>query len=396
MPIDDLRLAVHPGSGVVGRIDGVVLLISGRDSAGSGAQRIIDICRDRATATVALHALCEAREPGLPQFCVLVEEADRIAVFLHGAIEVVAAMQGRRIDLALTEADGWMEDSLQSPLVRLTVSDKPLKTAAGSFFDLIQGVVPGGGLEMMSRTATVEGTPAASGKSTVSRPAPASAGSTTAPPPPPVAAVPAAPPETPAADSLAPVPAAPQAIGDTAIMPPIESVSESAAGLDLVGAGTDQLTMSSVPTKAGGFTCGNGHANEPGATICWVCGLTLRAAPAAGERVALGRFVSKDFTVVIDRNLLIGRKPDEAPEVASGQLAPIEVPADAAAVSRVHAEVRVDEWNAFIVDRGSANGTFIRPPATTEWIKLEPGHAVKIVPGVAISIGPYEFTFEPA
>jgi len=82
--------------------------------------------------------------------------------------------------------------------------------------------------------------------------------------------------------------------------------------------------------------------------------------------------------------------------VASGQLAPIEVPADAAAVSRVHAEVRVDEWNAFIVDRGSANGTFIRPPATTEWIKLEPGHAVKIVPGVAISIGPYEFTFEPA
>lgn len=411
MAFDELRLAVYPGTGVVGRLEGVVLHVTGRDSAGSGAQRLLEICRNRDTALAGLKAVVEAREPGLPHFCVLIEDGDRIAVFIHGPIEVVAVMQGRRFDFALTEADGWMEDSLQGKVVRLTVSDRPLKVAATAFFDLGRGIVPGGALELVSAAAEAE--PAApplrrKEASGLAVSAPKAVPATTQAPEPAPAEVPVANAEIsaeppvmspivpiPVAETAAPTAAVPSP-GETVMIPPIQALSEVAAGIAPVAETDDgQRTMGAIPTP-GGPVCGNGHANEPGATTCWICGLALHAAAATGEPVMLGRLVSKDMTVIVDRGLLIGRKPDDAPEVREGRLAPVQVPPDSAAVSRVHAEVQVDGWSAFIVDRGSANGTFIRPPGTSEWIKLEPGHAVKIVPGVGISIGPYEFSFEPA
>ena len=317
-------------------------------------------------------------------------------------------MQGRRFDLALTEADGWMEDSLQGNLVRLTVADRPLKVSAAAFFDLGRGIVPGGAVELVSAAAEA-GLAAPPGRRAAAAPKPptptpaeAAAPVTDVPPaqppeevvlvqPSPQESVPAQSAPAAAAAVTAETEASP---GETQHIPPLAAISESAAGMMPAAEMADQQrTMASIPT-AGGPVCGNGHANEPGATACRICGLALHASTPPGERVTLGRLVSKDLTVIIDRGLLIGRKPDDAPEVREGRLAPVEVPPDSAAVSRVHAEVRVDGWSAFIVDRGSANGTFIRPLGTTVWIKLEPDHPVRIVPGVGISIGPYEFSFE--
>jgi len=126
-----------------------------------------------------------------------------------------------------------------------------------------------------------------------------------------------------------------------------------------------------------------------------ICGAALGVETNAGSP-PLGRLSAKDGrSVIVERSLLIGRKPEEAPEVASGELVPFAVPLSERGVSRVHAEIQVDRWNVLLVDRNSANGTFVKPPGVDEWIRLEPGHAVQIVHGTAVAVGPYELTFEP-
>jgi hypothetical protein len=144
-----------------------------------------------------------------------------------------------------------------------------------------------------------------------------------------------------------------------------------------------------------GRLCEAGHLNDPQATVCWICGSAVTGPAATGPRPPLGRLTTKDRrSLILDGDFVIGRKPGASEEVTTGRARPIEVPADHTGVSRVHAEIRVDGWNVWAYDLGSANGTYYLPAGAGQWIRMEPHKAVAIVSGTTLSLGGFELIFE--
>ena len=70
-----------------------------------------------------------------------------------------------------------------------------------------------------------------------------------------------------------------------------------------------------------------------------------------GARPPLGLLVFDDgATYTVDAEYLVGRMPDVDERVRNGSLRSIVVEDRSGAVSRVHAEVRVDGWDVMLVD----------------------------------------------
>ena len=143
--------------------------------------------------------------------------------------------------------------------------------------------------------------------------------------------------------------------------------------------------------------CCAGHPNPPHADRCRSCrgeisDRTVRsiARPSVGRL----RFLSGAM-VELDRSQLIGRRP------AVGAAQPITempgfvtVPDPEQALSRVHAEVRLDGWEVFVVDRGSKNGTFVEIPGHPP-TKLRAGEPCLIVVGTRVTLADVcTFVFE--
>jgi len=98
--------------------------------------------------------------------------------------------------------------------------------------------------------------------------------------------------------------------------------------------------------------------------------------------------------MILDGDFVIGRKPSASEDVSAGHARPIEVPAEHTAVSRLHAEIRVDGWNVWAYDLGSANGTYYLPASASQWIRMEPHQPVAIVSGTTLTLGGFELIFE--
>jgi hypothetical protein len=144
-----------------------------------------------------------------------------------------------------------------------------------------------------------------------------------------------------------------------------------------------------------GRLCGAGHLNDPQAAVCWICGSAVTGPAATGPRPPLGRLTTKDrHSHILDGDFVIGRKPGTSEDVIAGRARPIDVPAEHAAVSRVHAEIRVDGWNVWASDLGSANGTYYLPAGAAKWIRMEPNKPVAITSGTTMSLGGFELIFE--
>jgi predicted component of type VI protein secretion system len=100
-----------------------------------------------------------------------------------------------------------------------------------------------------------------------------------------------------------------------------------------------------------------------------------------------GRLVFEDgSTVPLDRDLVIGREPQNAPEVQSGAAASLALPDPGQSVSRVHARITLAGGAPQLQDAGSANGTFVVRPGATEWERLQ-GEGVLLTPGTSILVG---------
>jgi pSer/pThr/pTyr-binding forkhead associated (FHA) protein len=97
--------------------------------------------------------------------------------------------------------------------------------------------------------------------------------------------------------------------------------------------------------------------------------------------------VFEDGSVVpLDADLVLGREPQGAPEVMSGQAASLTIADPGQSVSRVHARITLVGGNPQLVDAGSANGTFVVRPGQTDWERLA-GEGVLLTPGTSILIG---------
>jgi hypothetical protein len=146
-----------------------------------------------------------------------------------------------------------------------------------------------------------------------------------------------------------------------------------------------------------GVLCSLGHLNEPGTSHCGPCGAVLDpGAPVVrGPRPPLGVLVTDEglvFTVASD--LVLGRAPEQAPEVREGRARPVQLEDAEHGTSRVHARVRLDGWQVVVCDAGSANGTFVSTTgAAGPWTPAGPS-GTRLRPGDRVRLGRRQVMFE--
>jgi hypothetical protein len=147
-----------------------------------------------------------------------------------------------------------------------------------------------------------------------------------------------------------------------------------------------------------GYLCARGHLNDPRSQFCALCGMRIEeqsGPPANGTRPPLGLLVFDDgATYTVDAEYLMGRMPEADPRVTAGEVRSLALEDASGAVSRVHAQIIVDGWDALLVDAGSRNGTFVSPPGDQGWTQLPAGETHRLVPGTRVRIGGRSFQFE--
>jgi FHA domain len=147
-----------------------------------------------------------------------------------------------------------------------------------------------------------------------------------------------------------------------------------------------------------GHLCSRGHLNDPRSHFCVLCGIRMNERTGElvfGPRPPLGLLVFDDgATYSVDAEYLVGRMPDVDERVRNGSLRSIVVEDRSGAVSRVHAEVRVDGWDVMLVDSRSRNGTHIAGPGATAWTPVPAGRSHRLTPGTRVRLGSRTFLFE--
>ena len=167
-----------------------------------------------------------------------------------------------------------------------------------------------------------------------------------------------------------------------------------------------------VDVPAGGSSAGtDGRARHrrPGTDELPVVGRPAAAAPAGGDAAhpqepaapgadaAPGLLVFDDgATLVVEGDCLLGREPEVDDGVRSGALRAITLDDSSGAMSRVHAEIRIEDGHAMLADRGSSNGTYVAEPGAEAWTSLPVGRPLRLVPGTRVQMGQRTFTFETA
>lgn len=114
-----------------------------------------------------------------------------------------------------------------------------------------------------------------------------------------------------------------------------------------------------------------------------------------GPRQPLGTIVLDDGTRhALHRSYVIGREPEQDPAVQADEALPLRLEDPEQLVSRVHADIRLMGGEVQVVDRGSANGTYVLAPEASEWQRLASGQPHTIRPGARIAIGRKVLTCE--
>lgn len=140
--------------------------------------------------------------------------------------------------------------------------------------------------------------------------------------------------------------------------------------------------------------CIEDHPNPPFAQSCRVCGQPMSHSLARVKRPPLGRLVlSTGETVLLDRDVILGRNPSAPNAIGRAAARLIEVEDPEVEVSRNHCEIRVDGWDARLRDLGSQNGTFlVRPGQEDERVGedaprlIAPGDSIRLGTGITVRL----------
>ena len=391
---DALRAVVVGGSGVVARFPGVVCVAAAAD-AGS-VRTLLDLCA-KASGTAPGRPLGRSLArwlagPDAPPddlvFGTVATAGDRVAVFLYGDVDVRAS----GTTLSGSESAAWTDRLFPhdgGPLVLALTATAVPRDVGEHVHDLRSGAVPGGAVALL---------PAGAGPLTgahavpeVAEPAPAPAVEAVAAPHRPRrsaridghvdAAAPRPPLDEDGRPGASPGPAAPPG-------PP-------RAG----AAAPEGVTERSRDPLAHGYVCARGHLNDPRSHFCVLCGIRMNERTGVlttGPRPPLGLLVFDDGTTyTVDAEYVVGRTPEADGRVRSGELRALMVEDRGGTVSRVHAEIRVREWDVMLVDTGSRNGTFVVPPSAVAWERLPERHTHRLEPGTRVRLGHHRtFVFE--
>ncbi|WP_433560685.1 FHA domain-containing protein [Nocardia sp. CA-151230] len=379
------RVEVVPGSHLVAGVDGVVVVVAHRDSrpltAESDAVAVLDKLLDlvaeassretrrtgRTFARLASTWLMARDDEEKVEFGVLTPGARGLAVFLHGQVTAILEDDQRREVLHGRDA-GFSVDRVVSPAparaAAVFVDDgEPRATLPPrGVFALRDGRVPGSGA-VMWREDTLD-TPVGGVSAGVRN-----SGARTNP--------------------------------DRRVrqsrrngQPANEPARSGVAATGSAGKNASHATRLGVVVH--GYDCARGHLNDPRVSLCAVCGIRMEPMTCVlteGIRPPLGALVLDDGTsYALDSDLVIGREPERSDQVRRGAQA-VRIPDSSGGMSRVHAEIRLVGWDVLVMDRGSANGTHIRPPGRPDWVPAAPGQPTVLEPGSQLLLGGRVFTF---
>lgn len=408
---------VAPGAGLVGRVgDGILVVAAPVDEQATALLALLrEACdgQDRPgrllARRVAQHVF-QHDAAAVPSFAVLAPTDDGWAVTLHGDVELSVVRGGASEEpVSGRQAATWVDRIVPGGFDRLVVGSDVAGLAAPSGpFDLQAGVVPGAGV-VIAAGEPVQPRPAEAAATGVSQPAAAPQ-----PPPEPVAGAPAssAPVDDTAEQSVLPTPdqaerqqtpppapPAPttDAFESVSLLPPTDVPQRDPLAVLGETAAEAQVAPSDAPLVKG-VLCANGHFNHPQARYCSVDGVSMvhrTLAPVQRPRPTLGVMVSDDGSAYpLDHDYLVGREPDGDERVSSGEFTPLLLEDAERSVSRVHAEIRLEGWDVTVVDRDSANGTYVAARGETEWRRLPSGRQETIAPGTRIAFGKRTMTFD--
>ncbi|MEU0266146.1 FHA domain-containing protein [Nocardioides sp. NPDC006303] len=190
-----------------------------------------------------------------------------------------------------------------------------------------------------------------------------------------------------------PPPAAPPAARPSVPPPPMPAPAPTPPN-DMATRVRDVATPTPVP-PAGGPTvwavyCPQGHASPPYSPTCRICRMALppHQQPVSVPRPALGQLKLGDGRVVIlDRGAVFGRSPraDASGNTGAGGVPPHLVKVMLPDISRLHTEVRLEEWQVLVRDLGSANGSYLTLPGGRPQ-QMRPMEEYALEPGAVVSL----------
>ena len=393
------RVEVHPGSGLVLRRHGVLLVVPVVEaSAQDLVATMVDICADRRETDDRRHVrrlarlVTEDHAHRVPPFVCLTALGDHLLVMAHDAPPVL--VDGQELDLSPgPESSGWVERPVAATFTSLSVRGPGAGRVEGRgafSLDLLDGGVPGAGVTLHLPRATSEG---ASGTTPADRELTEHSGSQRAPNTGKARTVLRATPHT-RIVGLAPRPP-----DQSRRRPPLPIGSPDRAGPSPTQpAGDGASPVTAAPVHVSGITCRCGEFTNPDLRECPSCGAPLDSSRPRQTRARppLGILITDDgrvFTLTDD--VVVGREPGQAPEVRAARARPLVLRDTEQSTSRVHAEIRLSGWEVDVVDRGSANGTFVsRSGAAGPWLPVPPGPGTALTPGDRLRLGKRELLFD--
>lgn len=420
-----LRVRVRAGDGVVARYDGVLLVVPAvRPAQEAPLDQLLQLCDEAARAGTRQRLprrvaglLVAGESDDLPPFALLIALADDVtAVLVTGDVDVVVRREGTAEEqLSGRDSPTWVD--------RLVHGAQGFDVRAGgeggrggfpARSALVSGVVAGSAVEAVPAGPAADSQPPVARErrpaASVDVPSGSEPGSVIQP------AAPSAAPDPEPATGAVPLPVDPLPLAEPvpaanpapsgpwrAELVQLSDLDDDEAREPLPTASTDSDAAAPVPDgQAGprvqGILCPLMHLNDPRGLFCNICGRSLvhvTHVMVEGSRPSLGVLVLDDATVYsLDADYVIGREPELDEGVAAGRVRPLRLGDEDDVASRVHAEVRLSDWDVIVEDRGSANGTYLAPPDSERWEPLTARTPVSLQPGSRVRVGHRILQFE--
>lgn len=460
MNLSSMQLQLAPGDGLVARYGDVVLVVlNPQPHHQHVVGQLVDLARQASTSdnpgrklSRQLAGLLGQADPDhTPDFCAIADVEGGVAVLVHGGTDLVIGTSDHEERLSGRLSATWVDRIIEAGFTSLAVGPSGGSRPVDPVTDLRGGTVIAGGIVLTFAGAASD---ASMGASEAPQPAPMAAPAPAPAPPPAPEPAPApppapepvyAPPPEPAPTPAPPAPVAPPPAPEPAPVfapPPAAPAPEpqyapppaaepqyapppAAAPIQEATPAADFQSVSLLeplpaeeqreplpvdppapfdePDEAAGpqvdgIMCSRGHFNDPAASYCSSCGISLVHQThnlVKGTRPPLGIIVFDDgSTYSLDIDYVIGREPDGDPRVAAGDARPVGLADPERTMSRVHVEVALQGWDVMIVDRGSANGTYVAAIGDQQWTRLSPSLPTKIKPGTRVLVGQRSFTYE--
>jgi len=143
-----------------------------------------------------------------------------------------------------------------------------------------------------------------------------------------------------------------------------------------------------------GVVCDNNHFNDPRLQYCSRCMTSIHSNSLLmhGYRPSLGYLLFDDgLAYDLDRSYVIGREPGEVDNSHTDALALSD---EKEIMSRVHAEIRLVDWDVQIVDANSTNGSYLWSSNENRWLRLPPNQGVQLPHGAKVMLGSRSFSYE--